>query len=155
MTLKMPFCLSRYTGKPWVLVSGGSCGKVIYLVPESDDPLKWAYQKYLVLEDSEPITGIEVIDIDEDGFSDIFVSLAVSGVIKVFSLSKSVSGKPDIFVAANTTLQEAAVPGKGVSESKATPTVPPDSRASSGLFINCMASIVSLSYTSFPLHSFR
>lgn len=135
--------LSRYKGKPWVLVSEGDCGKVVYLVPESDDRKSWTYQKYLVFEGTERIDGIEVTDINNDGFTDIFVSIGKRGVVRMFSLSDSVPGKLDVFVASNSSLY-------------GNESIPAFEGASNGLLVNYMTFVIlcffSLSFVSMVLY---
>ena len=83
--------LLSYEGKLWILVGEHLCGGASYLQPESEEVGNWNYNWNQFYKSELSITGIEVADINQDGYTEIFIAsysyLTSSGIIKEFSFS--------------------------------------------------------------------
>ena len=83
--------LLSYEGKLWILVGEYVCGGALYLQPESEEVGNWNYKRNQFYK-SELITiGIEVADINRDGYTEIFIASynykTSRATIKEFSFS--------------------------------------------------------------------
>ena len=72
-------------GKPWILVNGMFCKSIYYLVPESDIAKNWNYKVFRISEKKVRHGGIAALDFDQDGFTDLFVSISDENVVRVYS----------------------------------------------------------------------
>ena len=88
--------LLSYEGKLWILVGEDDCGGASYLQPESEEVGNWNYKrnqfyKNEVLITGFEVAGIEVADINQDGYTEIFIAsynyTTSSAIIKEYSFS--------------------------------------------------------------------
>lgn len=86
-----PTTIQSYEGKPWILVSGGVFGTAYFILPFSEDVNNWDYQGLLVVEKAGLVGGVEAIDIDGDGMTELFISLTAKNLVKVFSFNYNAS----------------------------------------------------------------
>jgi hypothetical protein len=74
--------------KPWILLAGADKGTAYYLSPISQSPNDWSYSQVEIRVDtgiSGTVDGIEVMDVDGDNYSDLFISLQNRDKIEVWS----------------------------------------------------------------------
>jgi len=74
--------------KPWILLAGAQKGTAYYLSPMSQSPNDWNYSEIEIKVDSGvngQVDGVEVMDVDGDGYSDLFISIQNKDKIEVWS----------------------------------------------------------------------
>ncbi len=69
--------------KPYIMVAGDGSQQAFYLVPDEDEPFK--YKQELLFDCKSVVGGIDVIDVNGDGFVEVFVPCYYSGKVHVFS----------------------------------------------------------------------
>eukprot|EP00300_Choanocystis_sp_HF-7_P004257 c13268_g1_i1.p5 GENE.c13268_g1_i1~~c13268_g1_i1.p5 ORF type:complete len:113 (-),score=27.38 c13268_g1_i1:83-421(-) len=75
------------TTKPSILVSGDDAGTVSVLWPASEDSSDWQYVEERWLNSTGTVGGVEVGDIDSDGFLDVFVPEYGAGFLHLYHFS--------------------------------------------------------------------
>jgi len=74
--------------KPWIFVSGGDDGRAYYLLPTSESPTDWLYQRVVVadLGPSVTVSGMAAADIEVDGYVEFFVSVYGQSAVNVYTM---------------------------------------------------------------------
>ena len=69
-------------------MSGGDDGRAYYLMPTSESPTDWLYQRVIVADygTSQTVSGMTSADIDGDGSQEFFVSSHQQNVINVYTM---------------------------------------------------------------------
>ena len=75
------------SGKPWILVAGADDGRAYYLVPNSQHPGDWTYEKVTISDQGtgQTVSGIAQADIDGDGYAEVFVSIHNRNSVEVYT----------------------------------------------------------------------
>ena len=91
-----------YEGKLWIAFTADVCAQASIFIPGGKD---WQYTRHIIPvgRGDEVVHAIEAIDMDQDGTTDLFLSIPAKDTIKIFSFVKTPSIKS---IAAST------VPGK-------------------------------------------
>lgn len=82
-----------YKGKLWIAFAAEHCARASIFVPGDKD---WQYKRHIIpaRADDDVIHGIEAVDMDQDGVTDLFISIPAKDIIKVLSFVRPPS--PDI-----------------------------------------------------------
>ncbi|XP_078597462.1 uncharacterized protein LOC144873724 isoform X1 [Branchiostoma floridae x Branchiostoma japonicum] len=84
--------LRRDSKKPPILLSGDDDGHAYLLVPSSDDPADWSYQKRPLLASTGIVGGVSAADIDGDGNIEAFISAYGEDKVHVFRFTDAANG---------------------------------------------------------------
>ncbi|XP_035675995.1 uncharacterized protein LOC118415458 [Branchiostoma floridae] len=84
--------LRRDSKKPPILLSGDDDGHAYLLIPSTDDPADWSYQKRPLLTSTGIVGGISAADIDGDGNIEAFISAYGEDKVHVFRFTDAENG---------------------------------------------------------------
>jgi len=80
---------SNMTGKPYIFVSGDNSNSIFLLVPRSEDPEDWRYQREEIQDFGADVGRPSIGDVDNDGFADVFVPVYNAKVIAHYAFRRS------------------------------------------------------------------
>jgi hypothetical protein len=75
------------TSKPWIAVSGDGSQQAYIVQPVSEDPNNWEYKTFVIVDSKGTVGQVVVGDVDNNGFSEIYLSIYDQGLVYGFTFS--------------------------------------------------------------------